>query len=76
MIGTSVMDAVRRRRPAAHIVLGVDFHPRDAGIGIEHRLMMLKAQSDPGLRRDWGGSAGRCQRHEARSPHDAVSLPP
>ena len=43
---------VAGRRAAAHVVLGVDFEPRHLGTGVEHRLVMLETQPDPGFRRN------------------------
>ena len=48
---------IAQRRPAAHVVLGMNFHPRHVGARVEHGLVMLEAQPDPGFRRDQAGLA-------------------
>src|SRR5574340_785578 len=43
---------IRECRAAAHVVLRVYLEPRYIGPGIDDGMMMLKAQPDPGRRRD------------------------
>ncbi len=49
-----VADGVKisERRPATHVVLGVNLQPRHRGARIDDRLMMLEAQPDPRRRGD------------------------
>ena len=66
---------IAQRRAAAHVIFGVNLHPGDVGPRVEHRLMVLKAQPDPGFRRNRaasrvtaGGHGGRiCRSGRRRS---------
>ena len=40
------------RYPAAHVVLGMNLEPRDVGTRVDHGLMVLEAQPDPGPSRN------------------------
>src|SRR6516164_2887333 len=53
------------RRSATHVVFGMNFHPGHVWACIEHSLMVLEAQSDPGFRRDQIAATG-CLEHQLR----------
>jgi hypothetical protein len=44
----------------------MDFHPRHIWACIEHCLMVLEAQSDPGFRRDQIAATVYCLEHQLR----------
>ncbi len=46
---------IAQRRAAAHVVLGVNFHPRHVGANVQHRLVVLEAQPYSGFRRNRAG---------------------
>ncbi len=54
---------IAQRRAAAHVVFGVDFHPRHVGTDVQHRLMVLEAQSYPGSRRNRAWRINGCGGH-------------
>jgi len=67
---------ITQRRSAAHVILGMDFHPRHVRLTFEHNLMVRKAQPDPGFRRNRAALVGGCRRHEPPKLQLALSLPP
>jgi hypothetical protein len=59
---------VAQRRPAAHVVLGLNLHPGHLRTSVEHNLVILKGQPDPGFCRDQAGFADVRGMHQLRSP--------
>ncbi len=55
---------IAQRRAAAHVVLGVDLHPRHVGATVQHRLVMLEAQPYSGLCRNRAGMGDEVGRHQ------------
>src|SRR5258708_4081434 len=67
---------IAQRRPSAHVIFRMDLHPRNVGTRVEHRLMMLKAQPNPGFRRDQAAPADVCRTHQVLAVKVEVVLPP
>src|SRR5580704_8509296 len=51
------------RRAAAHVILGMDLHPRDVWSRVQDRLVVLEAQTDSGFRRNRSWQRGDGWRH-------------
>ena len=64
------------RRPATHIIFGVNFHPRHIGLSPKHHLVVLKAQPNPGFCGDQAAFIGGCRGHEPPNLQVDCNLPP